>query len=90
MEKRYKVLFTKKSLKQLQKTDRLHREIIMNWIQKNLENCTDPRIHGKALTGDLSGTWRYRVGDYRLLAEIQDDVVLIVIMEIGHRREIYD
>lgn len=39
---------------------------------------------------NLSGTWRYRVGDYRILAEIQDDVVLIVIMEVGHRREIHD
>lgn len=64
--------------------------MIMNWIKKNLLDCTNPRIHGKALTGDFSGIWRYRVGDYRILAEIRDDEVVIILMETGHRREIYD
>lgn len=90
MEKKYKVLFTKKILKQLQKIDGLHREIIMNWIKKNLLDCTNPRIHGKALTGDFSGVWRYRVGDYRILAEIRDDEIVIILMETGHRKETYN
>ncbi|MBQ7169295.1 MAG: type II toxin-antitoxin system RelE/ParE family toxin [Synergistaceae bacterium] len=47
-------------------------------------------IHGKALTGNWSGYWRYRVGDYRLIADIQDDKILILITEVGHRKEVYD
>ena len=46
-------------------------------------------LHGKGLTANRSGQWRYRVGDYRLLAEIQDDKVLILVLNVGHRRDIY-
>ncbi len=64
--------------------------LILGWIRKNLENCENPRAHGKALTANFSGTWRYRVGDYRLLALIEDETITILILQIGHRREIYD
>ena len=43
-----------------------------------------PRAHGKALTGNLSGLWHYRVGDYRLIAEIRDDRLVILMLEVGH------
>ena len=51
-------------------------------------NCTDPRIHGKGLTSNRSGQWRYRVGDYRILAEIQDERLVLVLIDIGHRSRI--
>ena len=63
---------------------------IYAWIGKNLEGCSNPRLHGKGLTANRSGQWRYRVNDYRLIAEIQDDVVVILIVRIAHRREVYD
>ncbi|EJO22183.1 plasmid stabilization system protein, RelE/ParE family [Selenomonas sp. FOBRC6] len=63
---------------------------IYAWIGKNLEECSNPRLHGKGLTANRSGQWRYRVNDYRLIAEIQDDVVVILIVRIAHRREVYD
>jgi len=63
---------------------------IYSWISKNLDGCTDPRRIGKALSGNYSGEWRYRVGDYRLLAVIKDDVVTILVLEIGHRSKVYD
>ncbi|NCU27309.1 type II toxin-antitoxin system RelE/ParE family toxin [Candidatus Nomurabacteria bacterium] len=85
----YKVEFTKDALKQLKKTDRHTALLITSWIRKNLEGCTDPRLHGKGLTADRIGQWRYRIGDYRLIAEIFEDKVLIMILNIGHRREIY-
>lgn len=50
----------------------------------------NPRLHGKALTGDLKGLWRYRIGDYRLLADINDFELVIIAIDIGHRREIYN
>ena len=85
----YHVEFTEAALKELKKMDRQTARLITGWIRKNLEGCENPRQHGKGLTANRSGQWRYRVGDYRLLAEIQDDKILILILNIGHRREIY-
>ena len=64
--------------------------MIIAWIRRNLEGCSNPRLHGKGLTANRNGQWRYRVNDYRLIAEIQDDVVVILIVRIAHRREVYD
>ena len=84
----YKVEFTESAVKQLKKglTDV---RVIKNWVIKNLVNTPDPRLHGKALKGNLKGIWRYRVGDYRLFASIEEDIITIRIFEIGHRRDIY-
>ena len=54
----------------------------------NLVDSTDSRKHGKGLTGSLSGAWRYRIGNYRLIANIEGDTVTILILEIEHRKEI--
>lgn len=86
----YKVRFTEKAKKDLKKIDKHTAALILGWVRKNLENCEDPRIHGKALTANLSGKWRYRVGDYRLLAQIEDDIITILILNVGHRRDIYN
>ncbi len=85
----YHVVFSKEALKALKKLDKYTALLITGWIRKNLEGCLDPRIHGKCLTANRSGQWRYRIGDYRLIAHIQDDRVLILILEIGHRKDIY-
>ncbi|WP_405330155.1 type II toxin-antitoxin system RelE/ParE family toxin [Ruminobacter sp.] len=85
----YSVLFTQKAKKQLSKLDRNTAKLIASWLKKNLEGCVNPRIHGKALVANKAGQWRYRVGDYRILAEIRDEEVIILVLQIGHRREIY-
>lgn len=87
---RYKVQFTPRALKDLKKLDRHTAALILGWVRKNLEDCENPRIHGKALTADKSGQWRYRVGDYRLLAKIEDDTITILVLNVGHRRDIYN
>mgnify|MGYP004487808763 FL=1 len=84
----YHVEFSKNALKFLKKLDKHTSLLITAWIRKNLEGCSDPRVHGKGLTSNRSGEWRYRVGDYRLIADIQDDRVIILILEIGHRSDI--
>ncbi|MCL1859846.1 MAG: type II toxin-antitoxin system RelE/ParE family toxin [Oscillospiraceae bacterium] len=86
----YKVEFTEKAQKFLKKTDKYTAKLITAWIRKNLENCENPRLYGKGLTSNRSGQWRYRIGDYRVLAEIQDNKIIILILEIGHRRDIYE
>ncbi len=86
---KYHVEFTSEALKQLKKMDKSNASLILGWIRKNIENCDNPRIHGKSLTANRKGQWRYRVGSYRIIAEIQDDKVVILVMNIGHRRDVY-
>ena len=71
------------------KLDFVTQRTVLKWIKKNLEGCEDPRLHGKALTGNFKRFWRYRIGDYRLLADIQDSELVIVAIDIGHRKDIY-
>ena len=77
------------ALKQLKKMDRFDARLITSWIGKNLEGCSDPRIHGKGLTANRSGEWRYRIGNYRALCIIEDDRLIIEVFSVGHRRHIY-
>ena len=86
---KYTVEYTPQAVKQLKKLDKPIRMLIFGWIEKNLHNCSDPRRHGKSLTGNHSGKWRYRVGDYRIIADISDQKIKILILNIGHRKEIY-
>lgn len=85
----YKVEFMPKAVKQIKKLDKLHAKQITNWISKNLVNCPNPYLHGKSLKGNLSEYWRYRVGDYRILAKIDSLKIKIFIFKIGNRKEIY-
>ncbi|MBQ2608754.1 MAG: type II toxin-antitoxin system RelE/ParE family toxin [Butyrivibrio sp.] len=86
----YHVEFTKNALKQLKKMDKSSASLILGWIRKNIEGCDNPRVHGKGLTANRSGQWRYRVGDYRIITEIEDDKVIVLVLNVGHRRDIYD
>jgi mRNA interferase RelE/StbE len=85
----YSVQLSDAAQKNLSKIDKHQAKIIVAWIEKNLEGCDNPRLHGRALTYGLKGLWRYKVGDYRLIADIQDDVIIIEIINVGHRRDIY-
>ena len=87
---KYEVIFSDSALKQLKKLDKYTDKLIMSWIKKNLIGCENPRVHGKGLTSNKSGYWRYRIGDYRLIAEIQEEKVIILIVNVGHRSKIYD
>ena len=86
----YKIVTTDKFDKAFKKLDRQTQRIIKAWIDKNLMGCENPRIHGKGLTANRSGQWRYRVGDYRILAEIRDDEIVLVLIDVGHRSRIYE
>ena len=78
------------AIKQLKKMDKHISALIIGWIEKNLVDCENPRQYGKGLVANRSGEWRYRIGDYRILADIQDDKLVILIITVGHRREVYD
>lgn len=85
----YQIATTDRFDRSYKKLDRQTQKIIKAWIDKNLMKCEDPRLHGKGLTSNRSGQWRYRVGDYRILAEIQDTEITLVLIDVGHRSKIY-
>ena len=87
---KYKVVFSENAKKNLKKIDKHIAALIIGWLEKNIDGCSDPRVHGKGLTSNRSGQWRYRIGDYRVICEIQDDEVIVLVLEIGHRKNIYD
>lgn len=86
----YKIVFTDRAKKQLKKLDKHTSSLIIGWLEKNIEGTENPRAHGKGLFENKSGQWRYRIGDYRVICEIQEKEIIILVLEIGHRREIYN
>jgi len=85
----YRIETTARFDKEFKKLDRYTQKMIKAWIAKNLADCEDPRAHGKGLTGNQSGKWRYRIGDYRIICLIEDDILVILALSIGHRSDIY-
>ena len=86
----YKVETTSRFDKEFSKLDKFTQKMIKAWILKNLQDCKDPRAHGKALAADRKGQWRYRIGDYRLICHIEDRRLIILALSVGHRREVYE
>lgn len=82
------VVFTRSALKQLKKIDITNQKKIKQFILE-IQELNDPRSKGKALKGKLSNYWRYRVGDYRLICDINDSEIIITVVRIGHRKDIY-
>lgn len=74
--------------KQFLKLDKQIQRQIQKFVLQ-LKNLENPRSRGKALVGNLSHLWRYRVADYRLICDIHDEKILVTILHIGHRKEIY-
>lgn len=86
---RYSVETTARFDKEFRKLDRYTQRMIKGWIDKNLIDTNDPRSHGKGLTANRSGQWRYWIGDYRLICQIDDGKLVILALSVGHRSEVY-
>lgn len=85
----YTVQYKKSAQKKLAKFDPTVQNRIRTWIETNLVGCENPRATGRALEGGLENLWRYRVGDYRIVAQIRDVEVVILIVKIGKRGDVY-
>ena len=86
----YGVETTERFDREFKKLDRYTQRMIKAWIEKNLVECENPRLHGKGLTANRSGQWRYRTGDYRLICQINDNKLVILALSVGHRRAVYN
>jgi mRNA interferase RelE/StbE len=85
----WKVEFDKRAVKSLDRLSTANKIRISRYIDDRLLRADDPRSLGTALTGGLAGLWRYRVGDFRIIARIIDHRLVVLVVEIGHRREVY-
>jgi len=85
----WKIEISETAKKQLKKLAPKARTDIASYLRQRIAIDENPRRFGAALQSNLKGLWKYRVGDYRLLCDIQDERILVLVLEIGHRRKIY-
>ena len=85
----WKVEFDDRAAKELRKLDRQAQQDILRYLRKRIATKEDPRRFGKPLSGDLALFWRYRVRDYRMICHIEDDGLLVLVLRLGHRKDIY-
>jgi mRNA interferase RelE/StbE len=81
--------YTDTAKEQLRKLDKQAARRIVDFMDERIAALDNPRSTGKALTGPLGNFWRYRVGDYRVICDIQDDAVRVLVVRIGNRKEVY-
>jgi mRNA interferase RelE/StbE len=85
----FKVFYSRDAEKQFKKMDKQSAKRILQWIELRLVDCQNPRLWGEALVGSFSEFWNYRVGDFRLICEIKDNELIIQVISVGNRKEIY-
>ncbi|HXW41676.1 MAG TPA: type II toxin-antitoxin system RelE/ParE family toxin [Xanthobacteraceae bacterium] len=86
----WRVEFDPDAARDLRKLGAAAEGTIVRYLRQRIATTGNPRRFGRPLTGDLKGLWRYRVGDYRIVAAIEDDRFVVLVVTIGHRREVYD
>jgi mRNA interferase RelE/StbE len=80
---------TRTAEKQIKKLDRIAQTSIVRFLRERVQPADNPRQWGKPLQGEKRGLWRYRVGDYRLICDIQDQSVTVLVLQAGHRKDVY-
>jgi mRNA interferase RelE/StbE len=86
----WRVEFDRDAARDLRKLGHEGQRLILAYLRNRIATAQDPRRFGHALTRDLKGLWRYRVGDYRIVASIDSDRFVVLVVAVGHRREVYD
>jgi mRNA interferase RelE/StbE len=89
MLREYNWSFDAKAEKQFSKLDRPVQIRILAWMESNIQGCENPRLFGKALEGEYENLWRYRVGKYRLIADIQDKAFNVLVVKVSKRSDVY-
>jgi mRNA interferase RelE/StbE len=85
----WKIEVTRGAEKQIKKLNRTAQAAIIRFLRERLQSASNPRLWGKPLQGEKGGLWRYRVGDYRLICDIQDEKVAVLVLRVGHRKDVY-
>lgn len=85
----WKIEFLPEAAKELKKLDRAVAARIIKTLEERIAPLDDPRTLGSALTGDHAGYWRWRIGDYRVVARVEDERITVLVVRVAHRREVY-
>ena len=85
----WQVKFSETAKRQLNKLQKQTQKDILKYLKKRIKTDEDPQRFGSLLRRSLSGLWKYRVGDYRLICEIQQEEIVVLVLAVGHRRKIY-
>ncbi len=85
----YKVELSNTAKKQLLKLDKQIATRITKWLRDRINDCENPRLWGESLVGEFTGLWKYRIGNFRLICNIQDNKLVVLVVEIGNRKEVY-
>jgi len=80
---------TRTAERQIKKLGHTAQKAVVRFLRERLKTADNPRQWGKPLRGDKKGLWRYRVGDYRLICDIEDERITVLVLEVGHRRDVY-
>lgn len=85
----WKLRYDEAAVRQLKKLDRSSSKAIRQWMLKNIDGCDNPRLHGHVLHGKLRQYWTYRIGDYRVICDIQDKELVVIAVKVEHRSKVY-
>lgn len=85
----WRIEVTPAAVKELRKLDRQVARRIAAYLEELVTSCSDPRQRGHGLTANWAGLWRYRVGDYRVICQLEDELLLVLVVRIAHRSEAY-
>ena len=86
----WRIEFDPDALRELSRLDPSIQRRIIAYLRQRIAKPEDPRRFGRALRGNLQNLWRYRIGDFRLICEIRDDPRLVVVLGVGHRKDVYE
>jgi mRNA interferase RelE/StbE len=82
--------FDRRALRELNKLDSQSKQDILAYLEERIDLDADPRRFGKRLKANLAGLWRYRVGNYRIICQIVDNELIVLVLAVGHRKTIYE
>ena len=85
----WKIEFVPAAAKELKRLDRQVAARIVKTLEQRIAPLDDPRTMGSALVGEHAGYWRWRIGDYRVVARIEDERITVLVVRVAHRREVY-
>ena len=85
----WSVSFEPRAEKDLQRLSSADRGRVLRYLAERIAPLDDPRAQGKALKADFAGAWRYRVGDIRIIVRIEFEVLVVVVLAVGHRGDVY-
>ena len=86
---RWNIEISRGAERQITKLGRTAQLAILRFLRERLQPADNPRQWGKPLQGEKGGLWRYRVGDYRLICDIQDEKITVLLLQVGHRKDVY-